>query len=94
MPGRPVIAVDYAAVYITHMGTTTIRARTATRDRLADLGRRRGLNMPDLLDELIDAAESAELLAAANDHFAAHRDERDAEVNAWDGTAGDGLAPE
>ena len=47
--------------------------------------------MPDLLDELADRAEADELLAAANEHFAAHRDEHQAEVEAWDGVAGDGL---
>lgn len=62
-----------------------------TRDRLVELGQRRGLSMPDLLDELADRAEADELLEAANEHFAAHRDEHRAEVGAWDGVAADGL---
>lgn len=48
--------------------------------------------MPDLLDELADRAEEEDLLAAANAHFAAHRDEHQADVEAWDAVAGDGLA--
>lgn len=72
--------------------TTTVRARASTRDRLAAIGRRRGLSMPDLLDELADRAEADELLAAANAHFADERDAHRAEVEAWDGVAGDGLA--
>lgn len=73
------------------MDTTTLRARASTRDRLAAIGRRRGLSMPDLLDELADRAEADELLAAANEHFAARRGEERREVEAWDGVAGDGL---
>jgi hypothetical protein len=73
------------------MGTTTLRARTATRDRLARIGERRGLSMPDLLDELADRAEAEELLAAADEHFAAHHHEHRAEVDAWEGVSGDGL---
>jgi hypothetical protein len=73
------------------METTTLRARMSTRDRLAEIGRRRGLSMPDLLDELADRAEADELLAAANEHFAAHRDAHAVEVEAWDATAADGL---
>ena len=46
--------------------------------------------MPDLLDDLADRAEQAELLAAANEHFA-DREEHRREVAAWDGVAGDGL---
>ena len=72
------------------METTTLRARTSTRDRLAELGRRRGLSMPDLLDELADRAEADDLLAAANHHFAADPAHA-AEVEAWDGTASDRL---
>jgi len=75
------------------METTTLRARQTTRDRLAEIGRRRGLSMPDLLDQLADRAEEEELLAAANQHFAAHRAEHRAEIEAWDHTAGDGLDP-
>jgi hypothetical protein len=74
------------------MATTTLRARTSTRDRLVEIGRRRGLSMPDLLDELADRAEADALLAAANAHFAAHRAEHEAEIEAWDATAGDGLS--
>ena len=73
------------------MDTTTLRARTATRDRLVEIGRRRGLSMPDLLDDLAARAEADELLEAANEHFAAHREERRAEIDAWDGVAADGL---
>ena len=73
------------------METTTLRARATTRDRLAEIGRRRGLSMPDLLDDLVERAEAEELLAAANEHFAAFGDEHGDEVAAWDGTAGDGL---
>jgi hypothetical protein len=76
------------------METTTLRARTTTRDRLVELGRRRGLSMPDLLEELADQAEAEELLAAANEHFAARAAEHRAEVEAWDGVAGDGLSGE
>lgn len=47
--------------------------------------------MPDLLDDLTARAEADELLEAANEHFAAHRDERGAEIDAWDGAAADGL---
>jgi hypothetical protein len=74
------------------MRTTTLRARTTTRDRLAAIGRRRGLSMPDLLDELADRAEAEDLLSAANQHFAAHPDEHRDVVRAWDGVAADGLA--
>ena len=73
------------------METTTLRARTSTRDRLAELGRKRGLSMPDLLDELADRAEAEELLGAANEHFASDRAAHAAEVEAWDATAGDSL---
>jgi hypothetical protein len=73
------------------MRTTTLRARTTTRDRLVEIGRRRGLSMPDLLDELAERAEEQDLLTAANEHFAAHRAEHDADVAAWDGVAADGL---
>jgi hypothetical protein len=76
---------------LAYMETTTLRARTATRDRLVRIGRRRGLSMPDLLDELADRAEAEELLAAANEHFAAHRDEHRAELEAWDAAAHDGF---
>jgi hypothetical protein len=48
--------------------------------------------MPDLLDELADRAEAEDLLAAANEQFAAHRDEHHAEIEAWDGVAGDRLS--
>ncbi|MGH2950107.1 MAG: hypothetical protein ACRDPC_28225 [Solirubrobacteraceae bacterium] len=47
--------------------------------------------MSDPLDELVDRAETAELLAAANEHFAAQHGEHQAEVEAWDHVAGDGL---
>jgi hypothetical protein len=77
---------------LSSMETTTLRARIATRDRLAEIGRRRGLSMPDLLEELADRAEAEELLAAANEHFAAHQVEHRAESEAWDGVVGDGLA--
>jgi hypothetical protein len=73
------------------MGTTTLRARTSTRDRLVEIGRRRGLSMPDLLEELADRAEADALLAAANEHFAVHRTEHEAEIEIWDATAGDGF---
>jgi len=66
------------------MRSTTVRARTSTRDRLAELGHRRGLSMPDLLDELVERAEAEELLASANEHFAARHDTQRAEVEAWD----------
>ena len=77
---------------LTAMETTTLRARVTTRDRLAAIGRRRGLSMPDLLDDLADRAEAEELLASANAHFAANREEHQADVEAWEGTAGDGLS--
>ncbi len=48
--------------------------------------------MPDLLDELAERAEADDLLAAANDHFAAHGEEHRGEVEVWDGVTGDGLA--
>jgi predicted DNA-binding ribbon-helix-helix protein len=73
------------------MRTTTLRARTTTRDRLVEIGRRRGLSMPDLLDELAERAEAQDLLAAANEQFAAERTDHDAEVEVWDGVAADGL---
>lgn len=76
------------------MHTTTLRARTGTRDRLLAIGQRRGMSMPDLLDELADRAEADDLLAAANQHFAAERDATRLEIEAWDGVAGDGLARE
>jgi hypothetical protein len=47
--------------------------------------------MPDLLDDLADRAEADDLLAAANEHFAEHRHTHQAEVDAWDATAADGL---
>jgi hypothetical protein len=75
------------------METTTLRVRTSTRDRLVAIGRRRGLNMPDLLDELADRAEGDALLEAANEHFASQREPHRADVEAWDATAGDALDP-
>ena len=78
-------------VYDVYMRTTTLRARVATRDRLAEIGRRRGLSMPDLLDELVERAEGDDLLDAANEHFATHGGEHDVEVDAWDAVARDGL---
>jgi SAM-dependent MidA family methyltransferase len=73
------------------METTTVRARTKTRDRLVEIGRRRGLSMPDLLEELVERAEADDLLEAANLHFAENSEEHAAEVAGWDGVAGDGL---
>ena len=75
------------------MGTTTVRVRATTRDRLARIGERRGLTTPDLLDQLVSRAEEEDLLAAANDHFASTREERAAEIASWDATSADGLAP-
>jgi hypothetical protein len=74
------------------METTTVRARMRTRDRLVEIGRRRGLSMPDLLDQLAERAEAEDLLRAADEHFEAHRDEQRHEVRGWDGVAGDGLS--
>jgi hypothetical protein len=73
------------------METTTVRARTTTRDRLVEIGRRRGLSMPDLLEELVARAEGDDLLEAANRHFTDNRDEHDAQIAEWDGVAGDGV---
>jgi hypothetical protein len=73
------------------METTTLRVRASTRDRLVAIGRRRGLSMPDLLDDLADRAEGDALLEAANEHFAAEREHHRAHVEAWDATAGDAL---
>jgi hypothetical protein len=56
-----------------------------------EIGRRRGLSMPDPLNELADRLEADDLFAAANQHFAAHRDAQAVEVEAWDATASDGL---
>lgn len=74
------------------MGTTTVRVRVATRDRLAKIGERRGLTAPELLDELVARAEEEDLLASANEHFAATREQRQEEIAAWDATAADGLS--
>jgi predicted DNA-binding ribbon-helix-helix protein len=73
------------------MPTTTIRVRRSTRERLAQIGARRGLSMPDLLDRLAAEAEEQDLLTSANEHFAATADERRDEIAAWDATVSDGL---
>jgi hypothetical protein len=80
------------------MGTTTIRIRPATRDRLARIGARRGLSTPDLLDELVSRAEEDELIAGLNEDFAALRRDRrgwsdhEDETAAWDRTSSDDPA--
>jgi hypothetical protein len=77
------------------MGTTTIRIRPATRDRLARIGARRGLSTPDLLEELVTRAEEDELVAGLNQDFEALRRDRRAwrehetETAAWDRTSSD-----
>jgi hypothetical protein len=79
------------------MRTTTIRVRHETRDRLASLGRRRGLSTPDLVDELARRAEEDELLAGFNDDFTAVRADagawadHQAETAAWDQASADGA---
>ncbi|MGH2804844.1 MAG: hypothetical protein ACRDL4_17650 [Thermoleophilaceae bacterium] len=81
------------------METTTVRVRRDTRDRLASLGKRRGLSTADLLDELARRAEQDELLVALNEDFASLRrdpeawQEHRAETATWDRTSGD-IAPD
>jgi predicted DNA-binding protein len=52
---------------LVYMGTTTIRVRTETRDRLNALARRRGTPAGELVDELVRAADEDALLSAAEE---------------------------
>jgi len=80
------------------MGTTTVRVRIDTRDRLARLGERRGVSTPDLLDELATRAEEDDLLTGLNEDFAQLRgdpaawEQHQTETAAWDQTSSDAPA--
>jgi hypothetical protein len=77
--------------------STTIRVRPATRDRLARLGKRRGLTTADLLDQLARRAEEDELVTELNEDFDQLRRDPEAwrehlaETALWDRTSADGL---
>jgi len=77
------------------MATTTIRVRPATRDRLARIGKRRGMSTPELLDELATRAEEDDLVAGLNEDFEKLRRDPDAwrehleETALWDRTSAD-----
>lgn len=73
--------------------TTTIRIPIPTRDRVAAVGRRRGISIGTLLDELCEQAErqaafEVERMATLGD--AEMPDVRD-EDRDWDATASDGF---
>ncbi len=75
-------------------GTSTLRVRIDTRDRLNRLAREDGVSAPELLERLVSREESARLLRAMNDDFARLRGDAEgwghfrAETDAWDEAAG------
>ena len=79
------------------MATTTIRVSPETRDRLARIGKRRGMSTPALLAQLAARAEDEDLVAGLNEDFEKlRRDpvawrEHLAETALWDRTSADGL---
>jgi len=79
--------------------SATIRVTPETRDRLNRISAERGISAGELVEELASEAEEHALLEAMERHYDELRSDSDGwkhhrrEVEAWDGTAGDGLAP-
>ena len=77
--------------------SATIRVTPETRDRLNRISAARGISAGELVAELAAQVEERSLLDAMAAHYEQRaneleaRAEHEAEVAAWDGTAGDGL---
>jgi hypothetical protein len=77
--------------------STTIRVRPTTRDRLARIGKQRGISTADLLDDLARRAEDEDLVAGLNEDFVKLRRDPEAwrehlaETALWDQTSSDRL---
>jgi hypothetical protein len=77
--------------------TATIRVTPETRDRLNRISSERGISAGELVDALAAEAEARTLLEAMTTHYEQLRADpeawaaHEAEVAAWDATAGDGL---
>ncbi len=77
--------------------TTTVRVHLATRDALARLSEKRGLNTADLLADLVERREQDEMLEQMNASYSRQQEDPSAseaegiERNLWDATLTDGL---
>lgn len=77
--------------------TTTVRVHPETRDALARLSERRGLNTADLLADLVERREQDELLEQMNAAYVRQQDDDSAqgrerlERDEWEATLLDGL---
>lgn len=66
------------------IGTTTIRVRRSTQQRLAKEAERAGTSVVDVLDAAVDLLEEQRLLASMNESYRKHGDEIREEMKAWE----------
>lgn len=66
------------------VGTTTIRVRRSTQQRLAKEAERAGTSVVDVLDAAVDLLEEQRLLASMNESYRKHGDEIREEMKAWE----------
>lgn len=77
-----------------HHGTTTMRVRRSTQERLAREAELVGKPMIDVLDAAADLLEEQRMLVSMDQAYRNRGGEIRAEAGAWDATLGDGLTPE
>jgi predicted transcriptional regulator len=70
---------------------TTLRVSEATRARAAALAARSGTSIGEVVDQALDAYETAEFWQQTRDALARHSDALDPDP-AWERSTGDGLA--
>jgi hypothetical protein len=77
-----------------HHGTTTMRVRRSTQERLAREAELAGRPMIDVLDAAADLLEERRMLTSMDQAYREHGADIRAEAAAWDATIGDGLTSE
>jgi uncharacterized membrane protein len=74
------------------MSATTIKVSKDLRDRIARRAAAEGLTAGELITRLLDERDRQVRLAAVRAAYAERDASYDAETQAWDAAAGDGLA--